>query len=240
MGSILSDLYPWFTGAISGLLGAAFLFPTKLGDALIQFRMGKLLEGFKSEQSRELERLKEQLSHVGDRGRRSNEMEFQAIETVWKGFVKAWLSTNTCVTAMIPIPDFDRMSDEEIRELAVSRSFNERDQESLLKSDDKPTLYVRLIQWQHIGQANKDIYQARLTLREQRIFMPPELTKQFADAIERMSKVEVERQIAMGGAPEMYKTSTEWMSDCVPVFEDMATQPQTVSGRTSGREWRGH
>ena len=82
-----------------------------MGEALIQFRTNKLLESVKSEQSRqlewlkaeqgrelerlraeqsrELERLKEQLSHLGDRGRRSNQMEFVAIENGVEGLCKS-------------------------------------------------------------------------------------------------------------------------------------------------------
>jgi hypothetical protein len=177
-----NEIYPWFLAAVGGALGAALLLPTKWGEALIQYRAGKLLERFKSEQGRELERLKERLNHLGDRGRHSNEMEFVAIETVWKSFVKAWLSTNTCVTAMITIPEFHKMSEEEVKKLGVSLGFSDRDQESLLKSADRETEYVRLVSWQNVREASKDIYRARLTLREQRIFMPPELTKQFSDA----------------------------------------------------------
>ena len=154
-----SEIYPWIVSGIGGAIGAALLLLPKWGEAMIRFRTGKLLEGFKAEQGRELEgfkaergreleqlkaeqsrgleRLKEQLNHLGDRGRRSNEMEFVAIETVWKTFVKAWLSTNTCVGAMIPTPDFDRMSDEEVKKLAASSGFSERDQESLLRSTDR-------------------------------------------------------------------------------------------------------
>jgi hypothetical protein len=218
------QIYPWFVGAIGGAMGAAFLLPTKLGEAVIQYGTGKLLEGFKAEQYRELERLKERLNHLGDRGRRSNEMEFSAIETVWKGFVKAWLSTNTCVSAMIRMPDFNRMTDEEVKKFASSSGLSDSDQETLLKSSDRQDEYARLINWQNVIQAGKDIYQARLTLREQRIFMPPEITKQFSDVIERMSSVQVERQLAMQhkDAPDMFKTSAGWIRDCLPVFDDMA------------------
>jgi integrase len=108
--SIWSEIYPWILSGIGGAIGAALLLLPKWGEALIQFRTGKLLEGFKSaqnrelerlkaeqtrelerfkaDQSRRLERLKEQLSHLGDRGRRSNEAEFIAVQTVWKAFVK--------------------------------------------------------------------------------------------------------------------------------------------------------
>jgi hypothetical protein len=235
--SVWSEIYPWLISGFGGAVGAALLLPTRLGEALVQFRTNRLLEGFKSEQSRELEQfkaeqsrelesVKEQLNHLGDRGRRSNEMEFLAIKTVWENFVKAWLSANTCVSAMIPIPDFDRMPEEEIKKLAVSKGFGDRDQETLLNSDDKQTQYVRLVEWQNVNAARKDIYQARLTLREQRIFMPPELTKQFSDVIERMSSVQIEREVALGhpGAPDMFKNSSAWIADCVPVFDDMAAQ----------------
>jgi hypothetical protein len=96
MMAIWNEIYPWLIAGIGGFIGAALLLPTKLGEALVQFRVGKALEAFKAQQTGELERLREQLSHLGDRGRRSNEMEFAAIETVWRAFVKAWLSTNTC------------------------------------------------------------------------------------------------------------------------------------------------
>jgi hypothetical protein len=218
------QIYPWLVSAIGGALGAAFLLPTKLGEALIQYRTGKLLEGFKAGQNRELELLREQLNHLGDRGRRSNEMEFNGIETVWKGFIKAWLSTNTCVGGMITIPDFARMSDEEVKKFSLSSGFSDRDQETLLRSTDRQNEYVRLVSWQNVNQAGKDIYQARLTLREQCIFMPSDLTKQFSDVIERMSSVQMERHVALGhpGVPDMFKASSAWISDCVPVFEEIA------------------
>jgi len=117
-----TQAYPWIVSALGGFFGTMVLLPTKLGEALIQFRTNKLLERFKAQQNQELERLKssqsrelelfrEQLSHFGDRGRRSNEMEFAATEVIWKAFVKAWLSTNTCVGGMMSIPRFSTMEE---------------------------------------------------------------------------------------------------------------------------------
>jgi hypothetical protein len=153
-------------------------------------------------------------------------MEFVAIETVWKAFVKAWLSTNTCAGAMIQIPDFNRASDEDVKRLAVSSGFSDRDEEALLRSPDRKEEYVRLIKWQMVDEALKDIYQARLTLREQRIFMPPEITKQFGDITERMNAVQVERHIALQqpDAGDMWRVSHAWMRDNISVFEGMAAK----------------
>lgn len=193
-----SEIYPWLVSGIGGFIGAALLLPTKLGEALIQFRTNKLLERFKAEQNREIEKLKgeqshalellkEQLNHLGDHGRRSNEMEFAAIETVWKAFVKAWLSVNTCVGAMMTIPRFSTMSDDELKSFLSSSDLNNRKRQTLLDAADQEKEYESIINWRTVGVAGNDVYQARLTLREQRIFMPADLTKEFADVIERMS-----------------------------------------------------
>lgn len=76
MLAIWNEIYPWLVSGVGGFIGAALLLPTKLGQSLLQFRIDKTLEDFKAERNRELEKLKDQLNHVADRGRRSNEMEF--------------------------------------------------------------------------------------------------------------------------------------------------------------------
>jgi hypothetical protein len=243
-----NEIYPWIVSSLGGFLGAVLLLPTKAGEAIIQYRTSRLIEGLKAEQGRELEQLKaeygrdleglkaeqsrrleqfrEQLSHLGDRGRRSNEMEFNAIEILWKEFVKAWLSTNTCVSAMITIPEFERMSDDEAKKFAASYGFTDDEQSALLTAADRREEYVRVVRWKNTMQAARDIYQARLILREQRIFMPPELTRQFGEIIERMSNVQVEQRLSIAHRREWDHKgpSTAWVQDCSSVFEDMATK----------------
>jgi hypothetical protein len=236
--AIWAEIYPWIIAAVGGFLGAALLLPSKLGDAVIQLRTNKLLEGFKAEQGRELERLKseqnrgieflrEQLNHIGDRGRRSNEMEFAAIEAVWKAFVKAWLSTNTCIGSMITIPRFSTMSDDDVKEFLSSSDLNDDERKMLMASNDREKEYTKIWKWRAVRDAGSDIYHARLTLREQRIFMPSILTKEFSDVIERMSGVEVQRRLSLQHPHipeyEFGKATTGWMTDCVPEFDRMAT-----------------
>jgi hypothetical protein len=221
-----NEIYPWVVAGIGGFIGAALLLPTKLGEALVQFRVGKALESFKADQSRELEQLKERLSHLGDRGRRSNEMEFAAIEKVWCVFVKAWLSANTCVGAAMTIPRFSTMTADETQSFLASSDLNERERESLLKATNREKEYAAILAWRMVVDAGKDIYQARLTLREQRIFMPADLTKIFSDTIERMSGAQIERRLHLENphipAFNYGKASTDWISDCLPVFEELA------------------
>jgi hypothetical protein len=221
-----SVIYPWIVAGLGGFVGAALLLPTKLGEALFTYRLGKALEGFKADQNRELERLKEQLSHVGDRGKRSNEMEFSSIKLVWVAFVKAWLSTNTCMGMSIRFPRFESMSEEEVKSFASSSGLSERDQEALLSATDRAKEYTTIEKWRMVREAQIDIYNARLTLREQRIFMPEEITNEFSEVIERMSGAQVEKRLSLENPQirsyEFGKSSTEWLKDCTTEFERLA------------------
>jgi hypothetical protein len=224
--AIWDQIYPWLVAGIGGFVGAALLLPTKLGEALFSYRLGKALEGFKAERTLELERLKEQLSHVGDRGRRSNELEFTSIELVWRAVVKAWLSTNTCIGSMTQIPRFATMGEDDVKSFAASSGLSENDQKLLLAATDREKQYLNIVSWQRVIEAGQDVYQVRLNLREQRIFMPEEITNAFSDVIERMSGAQVERRLSLENpqikAYEFGNASTEWMQDCVPTFEKLA------------------
>jgi hypothetical protein len=87
MAIIWDAIAPWLIAGVGGSIGAALLLPTKLGEALFKHRFDKAIEGYKAEQGKDIEKLREQLSHLGDRGRRSNELEFAAIRDVWE---KRW------------------------------------------------------------------------------------------------------------------------------------------------------
>jgi hypothetical protein len=220
------QIYPWIVAAIGGFLGAALLLPTKLGEALFSYRLGKALEGFKADRTQELEHLKEQLGHVGDRGRRSNELEFSSIEIVWRAFVKAWLSTNTCIGSMTQIPRFATMGESDVKSFAASSGLNENDQKRLLAATDRENEYVNIVSWQRVIEAGQDVYQVRLKLREQRIFMPEDITTVFSEVIEKMSGAQVERRLMLENPQipslEFGNVSVEWLQNCVPTFENLA------------------
>jgi hypothetical protein len=226
MYSFVEAIYPWLLAAIGGFIGAALLLPTKLGEAIIQYRVGKTLEIFKAAQAKELESLRAELNHLGDRGKRSNEMEFQAIQTVWRAFVKAWLSTNTCVAQLIKMPDFSRMTNEEIESFANGARLEEHEKKSLLQASGKQKQYSLIVSWKAVIAAETDIYEVRLNLREQRIFLPPSITDEFSAAIEQMSGAQDERRLSMEHphirSYEFGQAQTDWLKESPNVFEALA------------------
>ena len=220
-------IYPWLLAALGGFIGSALLLPTKLGEAIIQYRVGQTLERFKAEQARELESLRAELNHLGDRGKRSNEMEFQAIQTVWRAFVKAWLSTNACTGQLIQMPDFSKMTHEDIELFVNGAGLKDHEKKSLLEAPDKKKQYSSIVTWRAVIQAETDIYESRLALREQRIFMPPKITDEFNAAIEQMSGAQIECQLSIQhphiASYEFGQAQRDWMKKNTIIFEALAT-----------------
>lgn len=119
------------------------------------------------------------------------------------------------------------MTEEEVESFAKSSEMSDREKKFLLGSTDREKEYSNIVSWRSVTEAGTDIYQARLTLREQRIFMPASLTKEFGDVIEKMSGAQVERRLALENphikSYDFGKASTDWLHECVPTFEKMAT-----------------
>ena len=224
-GDIASWLLQTAVATAAAATAFAVLLPTKFGEKYLGFHFDRKLADLKDQQNHEIERLKEQLAHFGDRGKRSNEMEFAAIKQVWESFVEAYLATTTCAIAFIQHPDFRRMSDADKEAFISECDFSEREKDRLRKAEDQNKECTAIITWQQIARARREQLAARLLLRKQRIFMPKELSDQFMQAISKLTAVSVQREIGsqnpgtdgFGGPIPDFLNSHEQM------FEQLAT-----------------
>lgn len=182
-------------GAFGGALGAAALLPSKFGDALIKSRFDKEIEAFKADQGTKLERLREQLNHIGDRGRRSNELEFAAIREVWEKLVAAHLATANCIANFIEYPDLSRLTVEELNGFLSTTGFSKEQCDQIRDARDHNDMYVKIVTWRSIAGAATAIFDVRLLLRKQRIFMTDELRGQFQALIDLFNAAQIERQL---------------------------------------------
>ncbi|MDI2078316.1 hypothetical protein, partial [Bradyrhizobium sp. Mp27] len=156
----LTGLYPWLTGAIGGFLGAALLLPTKLGEALIKFRYDRNLEAFKADQSRDLESVKERLAHLGDRGKRSNELEFSATRAVWEQFMEAYAATDAAILGFVELPDLARYSEEERQVYLNNTDFSSLQKQQVLEAGNPTDMYSKVFLWRKIANAREAIFRA--------------------------------------------------------------------------------
>jgi hypothetical protein len=92
-----AEITSWLlqTAIAAGSATTAFfvLLPTKFGERYLSFHFDRKLADLKDTQNQKIESLKEQLNHLGDRGKRSNEREYEALSDIWSLFVDAFDST---------------------------------------------------------------------------------------------------------------------------------------------------
>jgi hypothetical protein len=195
----MAELYPWFVagagGAIGAFLTAMLLLIPKVGEMFFKARLDRALEAYRSEQNREVESLRERLNHLGDRGRRSNENEFNALRSIWERFIQAYYSTYGAVINFIQYPPLNTMSDERVTEFLKNNEFDEAIVRDILASNDRERSFLRAHTWRQINQAGKDNFACIQELRRQRIFISDDIRRQFDNALNIVTAAQAQRQV---------------------------------------------
>jgi hypothetical protein len=194
MGSWLLQVIAVYGAAVLTFIGIA---PTKLGERLLSHHLERKLSAFKHEQNEKLEALKAQLAHLGDRGQRSNQREFDAISAVWDRFVEAFLSTNTGVIAFIEYPDLEKLDSDELSTFLDSTELSEGQKKQVVEAANRNSIYCRVVTFRYLNRAQADIFDARLLLRKNGIFVPDDLSRQFKSALELLSAAQVEKYMEL-------------------------------------------
>jgi hypothetical protein len=222
------DIGSWLlqTATAAGTVALAFFIalPSKWGEKHLGFQFDAKLERLKDGQNQEIEKLKEQLAHIGDRGKRSNEMEFAAIRIVWEGFVEAYLSTATCAFASVEYPDFLRMGEEEKEAVISGSNLLDDEKDRMRKAKDPNREFVAIVNWQQIARAGREQHELRLLIRKQRIFMPKRLSDQFMDAVKKLTSVYVHRKISFehkGGLDPFGGPVLDFISNHEVMFDEL-------------------
>jgi hypothetical protein len=188
-------IYPWIVAGLGGFFGAALLLPTRLGDALFSYRLGKQLERFKAEQNRGLETLKEQLNHIADRGKRSNELEFSATRAVWEQFMKAYAATDAAIAGFVQAPNLTLLSEEDRVAYLEGSELSAQQRKQVLEASDSTDMYAKVVVWRMIATAREEIFLAHQTIRKERIFLQEDLRNEFMEMLELVGKACVQRQM---------------------------------------------
>jgi hypothetical protein len=187
-----AEIASWLlqTTIAAGVATTAFfiMLPTKFGEKYLSFHFDRKLADLRDIQNQKIESLKEQLNHLGDRGKRSNEREYEALSDIWGQFVDAFDSTERCVTQFIEHPDFSRLTDDEIDTFLNATDFTEDQKREFRSSSDKNKLYTRTIAWKNIAKAHNQIFEVRIALKKRGIFVPEDLRRTYEEAIEFCSR----------------------------------------------------
>lgn len=228
-------IQPWLVSAIGGCFGALFLLPTKLGEAVLKFRFDKLLEAAKTDSNRDIEQLREKLSHLSDRGKRSNELEFAAVQTVWDKLMEAYLSVGAAVYSFIEFPDLSGLKDEELRSYLATVDFTDQQIKQVTDATDRKDAYVKVIMWRSIAKAINDVFEVRLLLRKQRIFMQDNLREQFQAVIDLMNSAAIERKL---NVQHPHIPQKEWGGNALKYSKEIDGMVDALAAAVNARLFR--
>jgi hypothetical protein len=194
-----TELYPWIVAGVGGAFGsiltALLLLVPKFGEMFFKARIDRALEVYKAEQNRDIEGLRERLNHIADRGRRSNENEFNALRSIWEKFIAAYFSTYGAVLNFIQFPSLNQMADERVTEFLESNEFDSSTIRDILASKDREQSFTRAYTWRQINQAGKANFECIQELRRQRVFISDDIRRQFTAVLEICTGAQAQRQV---------------------------------------------
>jgi hypothetical protein len=161
----------------------------------VQHTFDAKIAAIKHEQGIELGKLQSELDHLKDRGVRSNEREYQAVSSVWEGFVDAFLATKRSVGQFLSFPDLTKLAVDDVMEFLRGECFTEQHARRVVGADDRNAAYATAIRARRIDLAGDAVMKAINLLQKQCVFVPDALAVQFEKAIAFVSDARVEQYV---------------------------------------------
>jgi hypothetical protein len=204
------------TIAASGvaILGFIGLRATAIGERLLGHHFDRKIAELKHAYDQKIEALKADLSHLGDRGRRANEREYDAVTEIWNAFVDAFLKTNQAIVSFLSFPDLNHLAPEELTAFLETTELSLEQRRQVSAAADKIKMYSNVMSLRQINSAGASIFDARLLLRTRGIFVQKNMVDDFKSALDDLSKVQTERYVEFQhkirvGSPESMRQLKE-------------------------------
>jgi hypothetical protein len=214
MNTAIGSAVAWATpyvGTIFVSLAALFAFlqtpfGAKIFDATFKHYFDQKLADLKHDQDRKLadvkhvyernvEELRADLSHFADRGKHSNEREYQALIAAWESFVAAYYATLACVDTYFTHPDLDRMGDDELDEYLQGTDIEPPGRRFIKTATNKNAALGRMKMIRNQNEAQRLIWEARNTIHKQSVFIPFDIENEFEQTLSTLHKVWAESHV---------------------------------------------
>lgn len=185
------------TVASSALVIVAFFAvrSTAIGERFLSHHFDRKIADLKHANDQKIEALRVQLANLQDRGRRANELEFEAITKIWRLFCDAWLKTQQAIADYLSFPDMTRLGDEDVRAYLETTELSDAQKKQVLSATDKNEMYSKIMRLRRINSAGAAIFEGRLALRTEGIFVPAVLSQRFKECFEKLSAAYVEQSM---------------------------------------------
>jgi hypothetical protein len=179
----------------AAVAAAAYGMFKTFGEKWLDRKFATQLEAYKSEQVRELERLRHKISGVFDRTKRLHDREYEVLPEVWAKLVDAKSWAGGYLAAFQQYADIGRMSDADLDEFLASTRFLESQKREIKMASRRQDLYIKTYETYRHYDVIEKLREASVTLSKNGIFVLPALREDMKKLIELIHFAVIEHQI---------------------------------------------
>lgn len=193
---------------IGGAAAAAYGLFKWLGERWIDNKFEKQMEAYKTEQARELERLRHKINGVFDRTLRLHSKEYEVLPDLWGRLVEAHGWAWGYVSPFQQYADVMRMSDEELDEFLKDKKFSNAHKRDIATAHDKQQKYTEVFERYRCAEVMDKIRDFNVSFRKTGIFVKPDIKADMGALIDIIRGAVTEHQMNF----EM-KPNPRWRSE---------------------------
>lgn len=185
---------------VTAIVAAAYAFFKYLGEKWINQKFAERLEAFKSEQARELERLRHKINGVFDRAKRLHDREFEVLPDIWGKLVDAHAWASGYISPLQTYADVSRLSAEQLDEYLNGTEFTEtqkKDVKDAANFLERQTVYNRIADMYRHNDVAIRLRDFAAALRKNGIFVTPDIKADMDAMLKLISDAVFEKQLNM-------------------------------------------
>ena len=176
------------TLTIGGVVASSYRLFKWFGEKWIDQKFEKQMEAYKTEQSRELERLRLKINGVFDRTIRLHTKEFEVLPDLWGKLVEAHALGSDYVSPLQTYADVERLDDDELKEFLDATTFMEVQKHNIkIESNnmERQKVFIKIVKLYRYIEAAERMNVFATSLRKDGIFLKPEI-KADMDAMRKL------------------------------------------------------
>lgn len=178
-----------------GSAAAAYAIFVFLGKRWIENRFNKSLESHKHSQNKELEDLKFKINTYLNRINKIHEKEFEVLPEAWIKLNDALGKISSFVSPLQEYPDFNRMNEEQIKDILKDTKLTELVKKELIEDQDKVMYYRNKIFWYDYIDVRKSLSGFHNYIIANKIFLSTPIYAQFKKIDEIMWESLKDREV---------------------------------------------
>ncbi|MQV12211.1 hypothetical protein GHL01_00430 [Sinorhizobium meliloti] len=187
--------------SVTAVVTAAYALFKFLGEKWISQKFAQQLEAYKSEQGRELERLRHRINGVFDRTKRLHDREFEVVPDLWGQLVEAHGWAWSYISPLQNYPDVDRMDADELEEFLEDKPFSKAQKRDISAASRRLETYREISEQYKYSDAMSKLRDFNIAFRKQGIFLQSEIKKDMGDLAQMIRGAVIEHQINQEDKP---------------------------------------